>query len=313
MSHNLFFVFCAYILDIIFGDPGWMWHPVRFIGRAIAWLERKLNRDKFNRVFTGALCLVLTVGLTVSCARLILEFSKRIHPVFYSVCYILLIYFALSVKDLAVEVSKVKAELENKNIAEARKNLSLIVGRDTAALNEQEIIRAGVETVAESTMDGIIAPLFYCFLGGPVWMWFYKAVNTLDSTVGYTNARFIEFGRVSAKLDGIMNFVPARITSFLIGASCLLYRKNCFGAFKWGSMYFLRGPAFNSQITEAAMAGALGVRLGGRNYYNSVVCDRPHIGDNLRPLTITHLKESINIAYICSGLFMIAGLLWRLP
>jgi adenosylcobinamide-phosphate synthase len=308
-NYGLWTIFIAYLLDLIFGDPPWRWHPLRCIGRVISWLELKLNRDKRNKIFSGALCVVLTLGLTVSCAALSLEVSKRVHPVLCFVCYILLVYFALSVKDLAVEADKIREALENKDIAQARKSLSMIVGRDTETLSEQEIIRAAVETVAESTMDGIIAPLFYCFLGGPVWMWFYKTINTLDSMIGYTNARFIKFGRVAAKLDGLLNFVPARITSFLIGVSCLFYRKNCFGAFKWGSMYFLRGPAFNSQIAEAAMAGALKVRLGGTNYYNSVACNKPHIGNNIFPLTIARIRESVNIAYVCSGLFIITGLL----
>ncbi len=299
-------------MDLAFGDPQWQWHPVRLIGRLIEKLEAKLNTGKINKIFAGVILVILVVGLTVFCILGILKLSKLIHPIFYFIISMLLTYFALSVKSLAVEAGKVKEALRCENIQEARKNLSMIVGRDTDKLDEPEIIRATVETVAESAMDGVVAPLFYAFLGGPILMWTYKAINTLDSMVGYRSERYIAFGKASAKLDGLVNFVPAKITCFFIGLSALFCRKDCLSSIKWGFRYFFKGTEKNSEATEAAMAGALRIQLGGINFYNSVPILKPFIGDALQIMDVEHIKESIKIAYICSGLFVVTGvsLLW---
>lgn len=298
----------AYVLDLIFGDPQWHWHPVRLIGRMIERLEKILNTDKINKRFAGFTLVILVVGLTIFCVWGILELAKFIHPILYYILAMLTIYFSLSVKSLGVEAKKVYKALNDKEIAEARKNLSMIVGRDTDRLEGPEIIRATVETVAESIMDGIVAPLFYIFLGGPVLAWAYKAINTSDSMVGYRSERFIEFGRPTAKLDGLANYIPARITCFFISVSSLFYRKDWLGSIKWGLRYFFKGPEKNSEATEAAMAGALRVQLGGINFYNSAPISKPLIGDKRQPLAIEHIRDSIRIAYLCSGLFMLTGI-----
>ncbi|MFA4889724.1 MAG: adenosylcobinamide-phosphate synthase CbiB, partial [Candidatus Omnitrophota bacterium] len=199
MNYELLIIPLAYILDLVFGDPQWHWHPVRLIGRLIERLENKLNTDKMNKIFCGAVLVILVVGSTVFGVGGMLRLARLIHPFLFYIVSTLLIYFSLSIRSLAVEAVKIYKNLKSGDIQKARDNLSLIVGRDTKKLNEQEIIRATVEAVAESTMDGIIAPLFYAFLGGPVIVWVYKAINTLDSMVGYRNERFKEFGYVSAK------------------------------------------------------------------------------------------------------------------
>jgi len=309
MTYELLSILVAYILDLILGDPQWHWHPVRLIGRLIEALEVKLNTNKaYNKVFFGIILVITVVGTTAFCVWGILKLAKSIHQIFYFIISILSIYFALSIKALAVEVNKVRKALINKDIQEARKNLSMIVGRDTDRLSEKEIIRASVETVAEGIMDGMIAPLFYVFLGGPVLMWIYKAINTLDSMVGYRSERFIKFGKASAKLDEIMNFIPARITCFLISVSSWFYRKDGLSSLKWGLRDFFKGLEKNSQITESAMAGALGVQLGGVNYYPSITVSKPLIGDNLYSLDIKHIQESTKISYLCSILMMFAGI-----
>lgn len=308
MNYELLIIPAAYLLDLVFGDPQVAWHPVRLIGRLIEQLENKLNTGhRMDKKFCGAILVILVIGTTTLCIWGILELAKFIHPVFYYASCILLIYFSLSIKDLAVEVDKVYNALESGDIQKARENLSLIVGRDTKGLNESEIIRASVETVAESTMDGIVAPMFYAFLGSPVLVWVYKAINTLDSMVGYKNEKFIEFGKVSAKLDGLANFIPAKITCFLISVSSLLFRKDWFNSFKWGLKYFFQGPKINSEATEAAMAGALKIQLGGVNFYNSVPSRKSFIGNKTQPLANKHIRESIQIAYLCSLLFMLTG------
>lgn len=302
----------GYLLDLIFGDPQVAWHPTRIIGRIIEKLEKRLNVSSINKKFAGIVLVILVVGVTIFFVWGILKLSMLIRPAFYYIVSALLIYFAVSVKALAIETDKVRLALINKNIQEARNNLSMIVGRDTEALEASEIVRATVETVAESIMDGIIAPLFYAFLGGPVLVWAYKAINTLDSMVGYRSERFIEFGKPAARLDGLVNFIPARITSLLISISSWCYKKDGFGSLVWGIRYFFKGIGDNSIATEAAMAGALGIQLGGLNYYNSIPILKPYIGKNIYPLEIKHIKESIHIAYLCSILFITTDvfLLW---
>jgi len=219
---------------------------------------------------------------------------------------------SLSIKSLAVEAYKVHDALKKKDIREARNNLSMIVGRDTDKLEEPEIIRATVETVAESATDGIVAPLFFAFLGGPALVWAYKAINTLDSMVGHRNERFIEFGGVSAKVDGILNFIPAKITCVFISASSWFYGKNWSGSVKWWSRFFFKGQQDNSTAAEAAMAGALDIRLGGLNFYNSVPVSKQLIGDGTCALKIRHIRESVRIVYLCSFLFLLVGLSFKL-
>ncbi|MBI5143767.1 MAG: cobalamin biosynthesis protein CobD [Candidatus Omnitrophica bacterium] len=306
-------ILIAYTLDLIFGDPQWRWHPVRLIGNLIERLEKRLNVASLNRVFSGIVLFISVVGVTIFCVGGILGLAEAIHPIFYYILSIFFIYFSLSVKALAVEANKVQESLKSGNILKARSDLSMIVGRDTERLDEPEIIRATVETVAESTMDGIVAPLFYCFLGGPVLMWAYKAINTLDSMVGYRSERFIEFGKPAAKIDALVNFIPARITSLLISTASWCMGKDWLRSLKWGLKYFFKGLEYNSEMTEAAMAGALGVRLGGLNFYNSKPCQKSLIGDNINPLDIRHIKESVKIMYISSvalALSVGAILLW---
>lgn len=308
MEHRVGIIFTAYLLDLMFGDPLLSWHPIRIIGRLIDRLERIFNTNKLDRRLAGVILVVLVVGITTICIWASLKLALEIHPAFYFILSVLFIYFAISVKDLGLEAGKVHEALLKKDIQRARHDLSMIAGRDTDRLSETELVRATVETVAESTMDGIISPLFYAFLGGPVLTWAYKAINTLDSMVGYKNERFMDFGKASAKIDSLANLIPAKITSCLIFLSGWGYRKGWLNSSKWTVRYLLKGAGYNSEASEAAMAGVLGVQLGGLNYYNSVPIQKSLIGDNSYPLEIKHIKESIKIAYFSSVLFMGLGL-----
>jgi len=309
VNYELLIIPLAYILDLVFGDPQWYWHPVRLIGRLIERLENKLNTGRINKIFCGAVLVISVVGLTVFGIGGILKLARLIHPFLFYILSTLFIYFSLSTRALADEAVKIYKNLESGDILKARNNLSMIVGRDTLGLNEQEIIRATVETVAESTMDGIIAPLFYAFLGGPVMAWGYKAINTLDSMVGYRNERFKEFGYLSAKLDGWLNFIPSKITCFLISISILCCGKRWFCSLKEVGRYLLSGPGANSNAVEAVMAGGLGVQLGGTNFYDSVAVEKPFIGQATEPLDIKHIRQSVNIAYISSVLMLVLGVI----
>lgn len=308
MNYQPLSILVAYSLDLILGDPQLSWHPVRLIGSFIERLEKTLNIESMHRKLAGLILVILVVGITVICVGSILKLAKLIHPIFYYLVSVLLIYFALSIKSLGKEAGKVYAALMEGNVTRARMSLSMIVARDTDKLNETEIIRATVETVAESIMDGIIAPLFYVFLGGPILAWTYKAINTLDSMVGYRSERFIDFGKASAKIDGIANFIPAKLTCLAIFLSSLCYKKYWKSCAKWALKYSFKGPQYNSEATEATMAGALGTQLGGLNFYNSVPLENALIGYNRHTLERKHIKESIKIAYISSLLFICIGI-----
>lgn len=309
MSKGIFIA--AYILDLIFGDPQWRWHPVRLIGRFAEMLESKLNpgwkvgATGRSPLLGGVVLVVLVVGATclpvgMACGR---PFVGDGHA--RPLLAVLLIYFSLSIKALAVEAGKVYKDLKSGDIQKARDDLSMIVGRDTEGLSETEIIRASVETVAESTMDGIVAPMFYASLGGPILVWAYKAINTLDSIVGHKNERFAEFGAAAAMLDRIMNFIPAKITCILICVSSFCCRRDWLNAFKQWLKYLFRGFVVNSESTEAVMAGGLGIRLGGTNYYGSQSVHKPFIGVDFQPLVVEHIRQSVQIAYVSSALMLI--------
>jgi adenosylcobinamide-phosphate synthase len=202
---------------------------------------------------------------------------------------------------------RVYRALEKEDVDSARKNLSLIVGRDTHSLDKQDIIRATIETVSENTVDGIISPLFYAFIGGAPLALAYKAVNTLDSMVGYKNERYKDFGWASAKIDDWANFIPARLSIMFLPVACWLAGKNGLNSWKLVWRDGKKNPSPNSGIPQAAVAGALGIQLGGMNFYNSIPSPKLLIGDRLNSLKIGHIKESIKVSYICSVLVLISG------
>lgn len=307
MSYYLFIIPAAYVLDLLLGDPQTIWHPVRLIGRLIEELEKRLNNEHYNRKIAGMVLVVLTTVTVMIAVWGLLRLSAMVHLYLFYGVSILLVYYSLSIRALADEAGKIRRNLENGDMDQARNDLSMIVGRDTQNLDEPEIIRATVETVAESTMDGIIAPLFYVFLGGPVLVWFYKTVNTLDSMVGYQNERFKEFGWASAKLDSLLNLIPAKITSFLINVSMFFYGKNWLNSMRWTAKYIFAGPASNGDTAEASMAGGLGVRLGGINFYDSQAVRKPFIGDAFEPLSIEHIHQSIVVSYASSIWMLVMG------
>ncbi|MEW5693519.1 MAG: adenosylcobinamide-phosphate synthase CbiB [Candidatus Hydrogenedentota bacterium] len=300
---------CGYILDLIFGDPQWLPHPVRGIGWMIKKLEPVLRKTIKNERVSGILFAFLVIGIVWAISFIIIKLCYFINIYLGTLISILLIYTSLSIKDLKVESIRVYDALIKGDIVLARKNLSLIVGRDTENLNEKEIIRATVETIAENIVDAIISPLFYVFIGGPCLAIMYKAINTLDSMVGYKNEVYRDFGFASAKIDDISNFIPARLSALFLPLAVLIAGGNSKNSFRIGWRDGKKNPSPNSGIPEAALSGALGVQLGGINFYNSIPIEKPFIGDDINPLKVTHIKESIKIAYICSFLFLITGII----
>ena len=288
----------GFLLDLLLGDPHWLPHPVCAIGNLIAALERKLNRGEDRR--QKGIWLVLAVLLVTGfVAGGLLWLAYGLHPAAGCVLETIMTYQILATKCLRVESMKVYDRLKNGTLEEARTAVSMIVGRDTAVLDETGVAKAAIETVAENTSDGVIAPMLYLALGGPVLGFLYKAVNTMDSMVGYKNERYLEFGRTAAKLDDVVNFLPARISALLmITASALLGKEFAAGR-AWAIFKRDRKnhASPNSAQTESACAGALGIRLAGDACYFGKVVKKPFIGDAHRAVCTEDIRLANRLLY----------------
>jgi adenosylcobinamide-phosphate synthase len=291
----------GFVLDQLLGDPpGWP-HPVRWVGRLIAALEPPLRR-LFPERLGG---IVLVVFVTVGAGGVtwgLLAVADLLAPWARVGTAAMLLYYGLAARSLARETQAVLEPCAAGKLADARDRLSHIVGRDTADLSPGEIYRACVETVAENTNDAVVAPLFYAALAGPVGLWIYKAINTLDSMVGYRNPRYRRFGSASARLDDLANFLPARLTWLLIGLAALLTGHRAGRAWRIGWRDGRKHPSPNSGWGEAAMAGALNVQLGGPSTYGGVLSVKPTLGDPVEPLTVAKGRQGIRIMLVTAWL-----------
>ena len=292
----------GFCLDLLLGDPYWLPHPIRVIGNFIGILEKRMNKKECSekylvRAGIGVVALVLLTVLMVTALLLILAY--RIHPVAGVILEMIMTYQILAAKCLKVESMKVYNCLKENDLIAARHAVSMIVGRDTGRLDETGVARAAIETVAENTSDGVIAPMLYTALGGPVLGFFYKAVNTMDSMVGYKNDRYLYFGRTAAKLDDIVNYIPARISALLMVVSCFLCGKEFDGKRAW---YIFKRDRYrhaspNSAQTEAVCAGALGIRLAGNASYFGKIVEKPYIGDAERAVETEDIKRTNRLLY----------------
>ena len=283
---NILIMILGYIMDLVFGDPYWFPHPVRFIGKLISKTEkfiRKHAKSEKSLKYWGILMWLVPVVTTALVTALIVKiasFNKYVE-IFVSA---FIIYTTLSTKCLKDEATKIYKVLETGDIKKSRVQLSYIVGRDTTNLSQSEIIRATVETVAENTVDGTISPMFYGFLFGPVGAMTYKAINTLDSMVGYKNDKYLNLGCVSAKLDDVANFIPARLTAIFMPLGAFLCGMNGLNSFKIAIRDRKNHKSPNCAFAEGAAAGAIGVQLGGTNIYFGQEVYKPTIGDKKREL-----------------------------
>lgn len=283
---NILIIILGYIMDLVFGDPYWFPHPVRFIGKLISKTEkfiRKHAKSEESLKYWGILMWLVPVVTTAIVTALIVKianFNKYVE-IFVSA---FIIYTTLSTKCLKDEATKIYNVLETGDIKKSRVQLSYIVGRDTTNLSQSEIIRATVETVAENTVDGTISPMFYGFLFGPVGAMTYKAINTLDSMVGYKNDKYLNLGCVSAKLDDVANFIPARLTAIFMPLGAFLCGMNGLNSFKIAIRDRKNHKSPNCAFAEGAAAGAIGVQLGGTNIYFGKEVYKPTIGDKKREL-----------------------------
>lgn len=283
-------------LDLACGDPQWLPHPVRAIGKLAEWAEGCWRKPQVPLSLAGGLFSISVVATTACVVKAAPRFLRTYW-----------IYSFLACRDLDVQARHVISALDKNDLAEARRRLSFVVGRDTAELSEREIVRAVIETVAENLNDGVIAPLFYLALGGPVGMAVYKAVNTLDSIVGHRNETYREFGFVSAKMDDLANFLPARISAFLVCcAAAFVPGLSAVRAFRTTLRDARSQPSPNAGFPEAAVAGALGVQLGGLNFYAGVPSRKATLGDSITELDARAYKKVRVLLYAVEAMFVAA-------
>ncbi|ABK98499.1 adenosylcobinamide-phosphate synthase CbiB [Pelobacter propionicus] len=287
----------ALLLDLCLGDPRWLPHPVVMIGRLITFLETLLRRCMANERIAGVLLLALTVTSAASVTWLMVWGSARLHALAGLMVAALLSSTCLAARSLQRESCLVADALDAGDIASARVKLSYIVGRDTVDLDEEEIWRALIETVAENTTDGIIAPLFWLALGGPVAGMAFKAVSTLDSMVGYKNERYLRLGWASARMDDLVNYIPARLTALLMVMVAPLIGLSQANAASIALRDRLNHPSPNSAHPESAAAGALGIRLGGPSTYGGLLSVKQFIGDPLRSIDGQAYRGMIRLMY----------------
>jgi cobalamin biosynthesis protein cobD len=304
VNRLIFFIkiWIAYVLDLIFGDPQNVIHPVQVIGKIISTGEKILLRKKY-KFLAGAVLNIFTVSITYTLMYLI---SKSVKiSVFFMIIEIYLMYTIFSINSLAREGNRVYRILKEGDIEKARKDLSYLVSRDTEMMDEKMIIRSTMETISENTVDGIVAPMFYMFLGGMPLAMAYKAINTLDSMVGYKNEKYMEFGKFSAKVDDVANFIPARITGILIVLASMILGYD----YKNSLKIFLRDrknhSSPNSAHSEASVAGALGVQFGGKVSYFGKEIDKPTIGDKTKEFELEDIRKNIRIMYVTSFLSLV--------
>lgn len=301
--HMIAFV-CGFVLDLVFGDPHALPHPIRLIGTLIAGLEKKLlklqMRDEKKEFYKGILLVALVLFSTGAVAALVLVVAYWLHPAAGIVVESVMTYQILATKCLKDESMKVYQSLNEQGLEAGRVAVSMIVGRDTNVLDETGVVKAAVETVAENTSDGVIAPMLYTALGGPILGFVYKAVNTMDSMVGYKNDKYLYFGRAAAKLDDVVNFIPARISAYLMIAAAYIGGKAFDGkrAYRIYKRDRRNHASPNSAQTESVCAGALGIQLAGDASYFGKVVKKPYIGDAHRAVEREDIVRVNRLMYV---------------
>lgn len=299
---NPFVLLCASITDLIAGDPRWLPHPVCWIGKLVTFTERLFypkHRSETREFVAGCIVCCTVITVSASATWLILYISHMISSGLFFLIQVIIGFYCLSASSLIDAARVVLKHLDSNDLPGARNALSMIVGRDTDTLDESGIVCATVETVAENITDGIISPLIYFALGGPVVAITFKAVSTMDSMIGYKNEQYHLFGTCAAKMDDLLNFIPARITSFiLIPVVAFLTGYNWKKAILITKRDRLKHESPNSAHGEAAMAGALGIRLGGGAFYGGVFSSRPYLGDPEKAANKRDISGACRITFL---------------
>lgn len=306
---TLIAIVAGFILDLIFGDPHSLPHPICLIGNFISFLERNLRKifgfSNNGLLFGGGVLVLIVISTCFVLPYALLYLAGMVNPWLAFALETLMFYQIFATKCLRDESMKVYYALQKGDLDEARLMLSWIVGRDTKNLSEAEVTKGAVETIAENTADGIIAPMFYMFLGGAPLAFLYKGINTMDSMVGYKNEKYLYFGRCAAKLDDVANFIPARITGVLMIGAAYFLNLDVQGAWKtfWRDRYNHLSP--NSAMTESVAAGALNIQLGGGHFYFGKWVHKDTIGDDIRPVKAEDIVATNKLLYMTAILSLI--------
>ena len=315
-------VLAGFLLDLLIGDPHWLYHPVRLVGKLISGAEKILRRifpktERGERI-AGIFLILIVSGVTTAVAAGLLFLAGKWDFRAKFVLEVLMCYQLFAVRALKDESMKVYRELVKPDLEGARYAVSMIVGRDTQSLTAEVVTKAAVETVAENTSDGIIAPMFYMVIGGPVLGWLYKSINTMDSMVGYKNEKYLNFGRYAAKLDDVVNFIPARLSAWMMILACRLTGLDAGKALEIFRRDRFNHASPNSAQTEAVMAGALHVQLAGDAWYFGKLYKKKTIGDALRRVEPEDIRRANRLLYAASALSLAVfglvriGVVWLL-
>lgn len=297
------------LLDLLFGDPVWLYHPVRLIGNWISWAERQLRKVCGSHLMAaGGVLWVMTALMAFLIPFALLALAGWLHPALRFLLETFWCFQILAARSLSSESRKVYEKLKESDLPGARRAVSMIVGRDTEKLTEEGVTKAAVETVAENTSDGVTAPLIYMMIGGAPLGFLYKAVNTMDSMLGYKNDRYLYFGRIPAKMDDIFNYIPARITGLLMTTAAFLTGLDGKNAWKIYRRDRRKHASPNAAQTESVCAGALGVQLAGDAVYFGKVYKKEFIGDALRRIEPEDILRARRLMYAAEFLtFLLCG------
>lgn len=304
-------IIIGFILDVMFGDPHSLPHPVRLMGQCITKLTDRLRSKEGDDLKKGRTLVFCMLAGSFAASALLVALFYVLFPPIGAVLEGILCYYCLAARSLFDESMKVYKDLKEGYISEAKGDLSMIVGRDTAELEEDGIVRAAVETVAENTSDGVTAPLFYMMIGGAPLAFLYKAANTMDSMVGYKTEEYINYGRAAAKTDDFLNYIPSRLTALFMCVAAAILKMDAKSAYRIWKRDGNKHESPNSAQTEAACAGALGVKLGGDASYGGEIHHREFIGDEKNEIHFEDIKEANKLMYATSGLFLIAVVIVR--
>ena len=293
----------AFLLDLVLGDPESLPHPIRWMGKSITFMEPIFRRLPTGPAISGAFLSISLIATTWALTSLVIQASELIHPFAGDALEILIIYYAVSARSLEDSALEVHRSLQQGRLQEAKARVAMIVGRDVADLKEDGITRATVETVGENLVDGVVSPLFYAAIGGAPLAMAYKMVNTLDSMIGYKNDTYRHFGKIAARIDDVANFIPARlvVAVIAIAAQILIHR----GRHTWKTAMAegANHSSPNAGYPEAAFAGALSVQLGGPNFYEGHLVNKPYIGLRFGQTKPIHIKRACD-------LMMLSALIW---
>lgn len=302
----------GFVLDFLFGDPVWLYHPIRLIGALISFLEkrfRKICGERKNALLAAGVVLwILVVFVSAGVSYMILLAAGCIHPALRFILESFWCYQLLAAKGLKQESMKVCEEIKKGDLPGARKAVSMIVGRDTQCLDEAGVVKAAVETVAENTSDGVTAPLLFMMIGGAPFGFFYKAVNTMDSMIGYKDEKYLYLGRCAAKLDDVLNYIPARLSAVMMTAAAWVLRMDGRGAWRIYLRDKRKHASPNSAQTEAVCAGALQIRLAGDAWYFGKLYKKEYIGDDIRAVEADDIVRANRLMYATAVLtFLLFG------